>query len=117
MMYVYPDGVSPSWTIKLAALNIWKYYYLSRADVKKETINKDDGDYINHYQYNVDDTNQSDPEILKLINTKYSLKPSKEFNILLDNGVKYMQEFNVKSEVFSEKELNKYFQAKYNKAD
>jgi hypothetical protein len=113
MMSVYPDGVRPSWTIKPAALNIWKYYNEQRTDVNKKDIWKGSDDYIDHYQYNVEDEEETNPEILSLINTRYSLKPTAEFNILLNNALKYIKEFRVKSDVFSEKELDRYFQSKY----
>jgi len=77
MMNIYPNGLSPDRSsITSGALNLWKYYYENRRDIIKKEIKPGDPAYMESYKMGEDLTIHTNPEILKLLNTIYYLKPT-----------------------------------------
>ena len=87
MSYIYPKPLTPdrSGNIAKEAVNVWKFYYDKRSDIKKEPIDIDDTLYSTLYPY---ETELDKEEIKTLVasvkevkyelgvyNTKYSGKP------------------------------------------
>lgn len=88
LMTMYPVGILPDRdSISEPALNIWKFYYKNRSDVKKDTLKPGSPGYVKNYSVpHQEERSQKDPEKLKVLNTTYYMAPSDQYKNLLHRG-------------------------------
>lgn len=98
LMAMYPGGILPDRdSISDQALNIWKYYFKNREDVKKVKLKKGDPGYVTNYSLpHQDERTQSSVSNLNVMNTMYFLPPSEEYNRLLKNGEEFILKYKKK---------------------
>lgn len=93
LMSVHPEAIVPAGTIKPEAVGVWKYYLERRPDVGKEPIPPGDPDYKTAYDADVAHAGLRDPSTLRVLNVRYSLRPSAQFEALLQRGDEYSRTY------------------------
>ncbi len=95
LMSANPLSVTPSKIIKPAAINVWRYYYEMRDDVKKVKIDSTDEFYIDKYLNEMDREYKVDGN-LEYLNCYYFLAPSDEYINLLQKGDFFLKQRGIK---------------------
>ena len=113
MMAIYPQGLRPSRVIKEKAIGVWKYYMEHRNDVSKKPVKKEDEYKI--YSYDNDHKGLDDEETLAVLNTEFSMKPTKSFKDLVDKGKSLSKKYKVDIDEIIE-EASEHFWKEYDHA-
>lgn len=101
LMETYPLPIVPSKIIVPKAINIWKYYYDLRSDVKKVPIMSDSENYSDTYRNFLDDKPKSDDN-LKYLSCYYFMEKTEEYENLLKKGSILSVEYGIKPSFITE---------------
>lgn len=113
MSYISPSGIVPSRKIKKKAVKVWDIFDKD-ARIIKDILDPNDESFVTSFDYDNDETDQKDENILKLLNQVYKIKaPIKELKDLLFKGVKLCTEYGIKNSILSS-EAEKEFKSIYN---
>ena len=82
LMSMYPNKIRPSASSKQSVIRIWEHIYGSDSSIKSNVK-----DIRNSYDDGIlpNQTNK-----VELVNTLYSIKPTNEFNMLIDKSNQFL---------------------------
>lgn len=107
---ISPAGIIPDRTIRPAAQKVWEYFDKNRPDVKKTVMKPDHDWYAKEYEVDIEHPHLKDPEVLDRINKIYSVdKPFENTKELLDRGIAFMKEYDVKQKDIVKKADEDFF--------
>ncbi len=86
LMSLNPETVQPATMIKPDALNMWKFYYARRPDVKKVPLNPSSPNFATSYVDHEGGPEITNPGDMQVINTLYSMDRTPEYTDLVSRS-------------------------------